>query len=86
QANLEDDFRELFPEPPPLPQLTQGIERARLADLLSFSHEQIRKVLAAATEQADESMNVERLNWQQLLILEKHLATYIRDVADPEHS
>jgi hypothetical protein len=81
----EDEFRELFPTPPPLPQVSQGLERARLADLLSYSHDQIRKVISAAAEQEDELMGVDRLPWQQLLMLEKHLATYIRDVADPEH-
>lgn len=85
QAPDNDEFRELFPlGAPELPDQLQGLQLARLADVLSFSHEQVRKVLAAARQQGDDQMNVDWATWQQLTHLEKHLAVYLRDVADPE--
>jgi len=81
----EDDMQELFPSGPPgLPSGLAPIQRARLADVLSYAHDQVRKVLVAAHETDDERMTVEWTNWQQLLHLEKRLAEYLGGIADPE--
>ena len=83
---VEEDFRELFGTPPPLPETIAGIQRARLADVLHYSHEQIRKVLVHAQEAGEGQLSVDWSTWQQLLQLEKQLAVYLKDVADPEHA
>ena len=83
---VEEDFRELFGTPPPLPETIAGLQRARLADVLNYSHEQIRKVLAHAQEGDESQMAVDWSTWQQLLQLEKQLAVYLKDVVDPERA
>lgn len=83
---VDEDFRELFGSPPPLPEAMPGLQRARLADLINYSHEQVRKVLAEASEADERRMSVDWVAWQQLLQLEKQLAVYLRNVADPEQS
>jgi pSer/pThr/pTyr-binding forkhead associated (FHA) protein len=83
---VEEDFRELFGAPPPLPETIAGIQRARLADVLNYSHEQIRKVLAHVQETEEGQMTADWQTWQQLLQLEKQLAVYLKDVVDPEHA
>ena len=78
-------MQELFPSGPPgLPSGLAPIQRARLADVLSYAHDQVRKVLVAAHETDEERMTVEWTNWQQLLHLEKRLAEYLGGIADPE--
>ncbi len=81
----EDDMQELFPGgPPELPSGLAPIQRAPLADVLSYAHDQVRKVLVAAHETEQDQMTVEWVNWQQLLHLEKRLAEYLGGIADPE--
>ena len=83
---VDEEFRELFPSGAPgLPDGLQPIQRARLADLLSFSHDQVRKVLTAARESEEEQMVVDWITWQQLLHLEKQLAEYLSRIAAPDN-
>lgn len=81
----EEELRELFPAgPPELPQELSPIQRARLADLLSYAHDQIRKVLVSSSETEEQKIQTEWKTWQQLLSLESALASYLREIADPE--
>lgn len=85
-AALEDeDYRELFAQGPPnLPADLSPIQRARTADILSYAHDQVRKVLAQSVETDHEQMLTSWSTWQQLVHLENQLAVYLRSIADPD--
>lgn len=90
--NLEEkDFPELFPlGSPETPINLSAVQRAQISDILAFIHDQIRSVLLAGSEEQridkkiDHSVNVPWESWQQLLALEMHLATYLKDIAEPD--
>lgn len=81
----EDDLRELFPSgAPQLPQHLTAVQRARMADVLSYAHDQIRKVLVDAQDDAGGKVTAEWKTWQQLVHLEKQLAVYLRRIVEPD--
>ena len=90
-AAMESEMGILFPEgPPEVPQNLQPYQRAQIADVLAYVHDQIRCVMACAVEErggkegAPKNMIVEWLAWQRLIQGELDLATYLRKIADPD--
>jgi hypothetical protein len=73
-------------ECPPLPDSLTAIQRARLSDVLSSIHEQLHNVVLDASE--DDSVGgrlmVSWERFQNLLLLERNLATWMKNVADPD--
>ncbi len=80
-----EELLELFPDGPPLqPQDLTLVQRARLADVLSFVHDQVQQVLTGGLEEQSGRMMVSWHTWQQLVNLARHLAVYLGEVGDPE--
>jgi len=84
----DDNQAELFPNgPPPPPEGLRPVHRAEVSDFASYVHEQIRRILQAGCEEPTNDgqgpMKLDRLTWQRLLHLEMDLATYLRQLADP---
>jgi predicted component of type VI protein secretion system len=78
---------ELFPDGPPAPPRgLRPLQRAQVSDVLGYCHEQIRRVLHSASEEAGESrvMRIDWQDWQRLLRLEMDLAASMKKVADPD--
>lgn len=72
-------------ERPPLPDDLSTIQKARLADVLSSIHEQLQNVVLDAfdADDVDGRMKVSWDRFQNLLLLERNLAIWMKDVADP---
>lgn len=75
-------------ERPPLPADLSTAQKARLADVLSCIHEQLHNVVVDASENdADNgSLFVTWERFQNLLLLERHLAAWMKDVSDPDQN
>jgi pSer/pThr/pTyr-binding forkhead associated (FHA) protein len=86
--NAEDEMPiELFPDgAPDPPRGLRPLQRAQVSDFLGYCHEQIRRILHAATEEQGDrrSMRVDWQDWQRLLRLEMDLAVSMKKVADPD--
>jgi predicted component of type VI protein secretion system len=83
----EEQPSELFPDgAPEPPQGLRPLQRAQVSDFLGYCHEQIRRVLQTATEEAGDgrAMKVDWHDWQRLLRLEMELAASMKKVADPD--
>lgn len=76
-----------FGEPPSLPAQLTPAQRARLSDALAFVHEHLNCVVQTGRE-ADEpsngQMHVPWERWQNLLLLQRDLAKWLQEVANPE--
>lgn len=74
-------------ERPVLPgQLVTG-QRAQMADVLAFVHEHLQQIIVEAQEPdsvSDGVMLVPWERWQNLMILQRHLATWLHQVANPD--
>jgi pSer/pThr/pTyr-binding forkhead associated (FHA) protein len=85
---MADELQELFPKgPPELPADLKMAQMAQLSDVLAYIHDQMALVVDMAVEdrQANLSqMRVDRDSWQKLLKLEMQLASYLRQIADPQ--
>jgi|SRR5580704_7614148 hypothetical protein len=78
---------DLFPHgAPETPRGLRPLQRAQVSDVLGYCHEQIRRVLHGAIEEAGEPpvMRVSWADWQRLLQLEMELAASMKKVADPD--
>lgn len=81
----------LFPEgPPPVPELLNTGQAARLADVLTYIHERLSDLTFDGRE-PDESemeslMEVPWERWQNVLFLQRDLATWLRQIASPDSS
>lgn len=82
---------QLFPHgAPKVPAGLAAGQRAELCDLLAYVHDRIRVVLETGDASRGERkldrpvMEVNWLTWQSLLALEMDLATYLRQVAEPD--
>ena len=87
----ENERGELFPGgPPELPGDLAPLQRAQLSDILNYTHDQIRSVIEAGSEQSGETaaavrpMQIGWASWQQLVHLEMELARYLKRVANPD--
>ncbi|MEZ6059672.1 MAG: FHA domain-containing protein [Planctomycetaceae bacterium] len=86
--NAENLQLPLFPGGrPPLPNVLSAADRACLSDVLSFIHERLREVAVEAID-PDESASMPMVDvpwdrWQNLLLLQRDLAAYLREVANP---
>jgi hypothetical protein len=60
---------------------------AQLSDMLAYLHDQLALIVDTAVEERDgqaSHMRVDREQWQRLLKLEMQLASYLRQIADPQ--
>jgi FHA domain len=78
----------LFPgERPPLPsELTPG-QIARLSDVIMFMHERLKYLMLEAREQEGEPPQVQEVSWerwQDLMLMQRDLAEYLQEIANPE--
>lgn len=79
----------LFPGgPPALPTELEVGQRARMCDVLSYIHERLREV-AFETVDPDEApanplVDVPWERWQNLLMLQRDLAKYLRKIVNPD--
>lgn len=73
---------------PPLPDTFRLAQRAQLADLIAFVHQQIVVFLQGGRERSisdgSDQRVVEGAAWQQMVALEMRLAKMIREVSDPD--
>lgn len=78
-----DLFPDGVPEPP---QGLRPLQRAQVSDFLGYCHEQIRRILQSANQEAGDGrgMRVEWHEWQRLLRLEMELASAMKKTADPD--
>jgi predicted component of type VI protein secretion system len=99
EFSLSDDLQAenmlsplFFGDRPNLPvRLTPG-QRARLADILSFVHEQLDAVIQTSRESSESSdarthegrMAVPYERWQNLLLLQRDLAHWLHEVSSPD--
>jgi hypothetical protein len=80
----------LFPRgAPPAPVDLKLSARAEVSDVLAYLHDQIGQVLADAQERFDDAgaereMVCPKTSWQRLVSLQATLATYLRQIANPE--
>ena len=79
----------LFPGGAPvLPGHLQPGQRARISDILSYVHERMRDVAFEASEPEDRSpesfVQVPWERWQNMLMLQRDLAKYLRKIANPD--
>ena len=85
---LDSAGLELAAAAPPVPDTFRLAQRAQLADLVAFIHQQIVVFLQSGRElQANDPSGQRGVNgsdWQQLIRLEMQLARMIREVSDPD--
>jgi len=85
---MADELQELFPKgPPELPADLKMAQMAQLSDVLAYVHDQLALVVDMAVEDRQgnlSQMRVDRDSWQKLLKLEMQLASYLRQIADPQ--
>ncbi|MBI1345777.1 FHA domain-containing protein [bacterium] len=79
----------LFPHgAPPAPSELRPLHRAQVSDMLAYLHDQLGKVLGAATEHdsssEDRDMVCPREMWNQLISVQATLAGYLKKIADPD--
>lgn len=83
-----DDYRDLFPNgPPELPDDLRMAQLAQVSDVLAFVHDQLASVISPAVEDRQGNVSQMRIDWetwQRLLKLEMQLASYLRQIADPQ--
>lgn len=71
-------------EPPELPSRLSPAQAAQLSELLEYLHVRIRSLLTSGTMTPDESIvNLDSERWQHLLDLQARLATYLRNIGEP---
>src|SRR5262249_50895710 len=87
-SQLGEEVQELFPKgPPEIPADLKMAQVAQLSDILAYLHDQLALVVDMAVEEGDghaSHMRVDREQWQRLLKLEMQLASYLRQIADPQ--
>ncbi len=85
---LDSAGQELAAATPPIPDTFRLAQRAQLADLIAFVHQQIFVFLQNGRERSVDDGSGQRLvdgtSWQQMIALEMRLAQMIREVSDPD--
>jgi pSer/pThr/pTyr-binding forkhead associated (FHA) protein len=71
-------------EPPVLPERLTAGQAAQLSEMLEYIHVRVRNLLGSVrSEGKGDRVNLEVLEWQNLLDLQSRLAEYLRDVTNP---
>ncbi len=89
-SSVEAEVEPLFPHGAPTPPTDlRPLHRAQVSDVLAYLHEQIGEVLLAAQEPLTPAareglMECPRDAWLKLVSLQATLASYLRQIADPE--
>ena len=87
---LDSASQELAAALPPIPDTFQLAQRAQLADLIAFVHQQIVVFLQNGRERSVDDGSGQRVvdgtSWQQMIALEIRLAQMICAVTDPDHA
>lgn len=76
-----------YGERPTLPAVLTAGQRTRLSDMLAYVHEHLDAVVQTGREpeeQIDGVMDVPWQRWQNLLLLQRDLATWLKEIANPE--
>ncbi|MEN9557196.1 MAG: hypothetical protein RLZZ232_3482 [Planctomycetota bacterium] len=76
-------------ERPPLPSPLTPLQRARISDLLMYIHEQLQHIILTSTESENSATGTMLVDWarfQNLLQLQKDLAYWLQEVANPDSS
>lgn len=85
---LDSAGQELAAAIPPLPDTFRLAQRAQLADLIAFIHQQIVVFLQEGRERSVDDGSGQRVvegsGWHQMIALEMRLAKMIREVSDPD--
>ncbi len=72
-------------DPPSLPSRLSPAQAGQLAELLSYLHTRIRRLIASVQMEPDEErVTLDQTRWQALLDLQWRLANYLRQIGDPE--
>ena len=74
-------------ECPPLPSDMTPAQRARLSDALTYIHEHLNSIVQVGREAEEPShgqMHVPWERWQNLMLLQRDLAGWLQQVANPE--
>ena len=72
-------------DPPVLPEQLSPAQAGQLAELLTYLHTRLRRLIASVQMEEDgERVTLDQSRWQSLLDLQWRLATYLRQVGDPE--
>lgn len=74
-------------EPPELPSHLSPAQAAQLSELLEYLHVRIRSMLNSAKANGPEetSVTLDAARWQHLLDLQSRLATYLRNIGEPDN-
>lgn len=85
---LDAAGQELATSTPPVPDTFGLAQRAQLADLIAFVHQQVVVFLQNGRERSVDDGTDQRIvdgaSWQQIIALEMRLAKMIREVSDPD--
>lgn len=95
EFELANDFQPenlrmpLFPGgPPALPDQLQPVQLARVSDVLAYIHERMRDVsyegLQVESAGKEPMIEVPWQHWQNMLQLQRDLATYLQKISNPE--
>ena len=88
--DIDEECPDLFPGgPPELPRTLDAVETAQLADLIAFMHVRLLRVLYSIQGPAGEARGSEDVSisvdaWRRLQQLQMDLATYMKQVGEPE--
>lgn len=87
---LDAAGQELAGATPPVPDTFELAQRAQLADLMAFIHQQVVVFLQNGRERSVNDGSGDRVvdgaAWQQIIALEMRLAKMIREVSDPDRA
>lgn len=87
---LDAAGQELAGATPPVPDTFELAQRAQLADLIAFIHQQVVLFLQNGRERSVDDGSGQRVvdgaAWQQIIALEMRLAKMIREVSDPDRA
>lgn len=72
-------------EPPELPSGLSPAQAAQLSELIEYLHQRIRHLLASVKMNDDSTfVQLQTERWQYLLDLQSRLATYLREIGEPD--
>jgi len=72
-------------KPPELPSGMSPAQAAQLSEMIEYLHQRIRHLLASvSTTDGAKVVELELERWQYLLDLQSRLATYLREIGEPE--
>lgn len=81
-----DELQEamFYLDPPQVPDGLRPGQAAQLAELIEYLHIRLRRLLASVrADEKAEKVNLDCLQWQELLDIQSRLAEYLRMIGDP---